>query len=202
LTASENQGDKLRQRIGIALEKSGVAKDKIQRALEFPGTALEDEIVATIIKFSKQVSGIITPVSAIETGFVPNGWSLISDELEGDVDTTKLDFNFAPCNKIGSSISGDVMLERCIATPNIIGSLGFAAEVLNAQEVGRDIIPSKLKDRKCVIFPKTILRDIYGDRRVACLDVGTSGQWKLLYESIGNEFRFNYSKYVVPRVRE
>src|SRR3989338_1832862 len=76
LTASINQGDKLRERIGIALEKSGVPKNLIQVALGHPGTGLEDEFVASIVKYAKKASGIVTPVRAEDSGLIPNGWSV------------------------------------------------------------------------------------------------------------------------------
>mgnify|MGYP001620138798 CR=1 FL=1 len=125
LTASNKQGDKLRERLGIALEKSGVAKDQVQLALAHPGTGLEDEMVDTIIRFSKKASGIATPLRAVETGLIPSGWSVESDDLEGEVDLGKLDFSYAPCKSSESYINGGKMIERAKAQ-SVLGSLGLA----------------------------------------------------------------------------
>lgn len=141
----------------------------------------------------------IKPLAAMETGLVPKGWTVESDDLEGDIDPTKLDFGYSPCGEDESSISGDTMLKRTKATANTIGSLGFGADVLKAQKEGKDIIPPELKGKKYIILPKTILRDDDGSRRVGCL-LGGGGQWVLpfLWIDVGG---FG-SDGVVARVRE
>ncbi len=197
LTASNNQGDKLRERVGIALEKSGVTMDKVQIALGYPGTGLEDDIVSSIIKYSNKASGIVTPISALETGLVPSGWVVVSDDLEGDIDIANLDFGYSPCEASESYISGDNMLKRATAT-KAIGSLGFAKYVLDEQAAGRQVIPEELQGQKYIICFRTILEGSSGRRHVAYLRwVGE--QWVVGFRWIDSGFD---SSDVVPRLRK
>src|SRR5579864_3314284 len=93
LTPSDPQVGKLHERLLAAARKSGVSPAQFQAALSYPGTELEDEIAASITKFSKRASGIYTPVRAEETGLIPEGYTVESDDLEGDINVANLDFD-------------------------------------------------------------------------------------------------------------
>jgi hypothetical protein len=56
LTPSEPKIGKVCQRVAAALRKSGIEDDRLQPALEVPGTELEDTILAAVIKFVNKVS--------------------------------------------------------------------------------------------------------------------------------------------------
>ena|GEM_PF-5308265 len=167
LTASNNQADKLTERISIALRKSGVSKVQAQLALRYPGTEMEDEMVATIIKFYRMAAGIGVPLRAEDTGLVPNDWTVYSEELEGEINLAKLDFGYSPFPPGRSSISGNVML-KCAEEAGAIGSLGFARIAIDAEKRGEHIIPPEFHGERYIILPRTVLRE-HGTLYVACL---------------------------------
>ena len=192
LTAPINQGDKLRQRIGIALEKSGVPKNLIQVALGHPGTGLEDEFVASIVKYAKKASGIVTPVRAEDSGLIPNGWSVYvrkgvwQDFPEGDVDLAKLDYSACPVHEGKEYVGSESMMKRAREL-GAIGSLGFAAELLKAQDEGKEIFPVESRGVHYFIMPLTELRGDVGSGGVAFFH-WDGRRWRLRFDWLGRSF--------------
>lgn len=186
LTASISQGDKLRERVGIALKQSGVTKKQVQAALEYPGTGLEDEFTAAIVKYAKKMSGIVTPGKAQDTGLVPKGWLVNRDKPEGDVDLAKLDYSACPVHEDEEYVSGDTMIKRAIEQ-KAIGSLGFAAALLQAQNQGKEIFPVKSRGKHYFIMPLTELQDADGRGRVAYF-LWVGERWELHFSRPGPGF--------------
>ncbi|MEK7617667.1 MAG: hypothetical protein AAB410_00815 [Patescibacteria group bacterium] len=144
-------------------------RTEFQVALGYPGTELEDEIAASITKFSKRASGICTPVRAEETGLVPSGYTVESDDLEGDIDIANLDFDTCPVREgDGDWVSGDTMMARAKQV-KAIGSLGFGKLVLDKQKEGKDIIPVELRGKVYILLTRTVLRRRSGSRCVLYL---------------------------------
>ncbi len=134
------------------------------------GVAMETLLTASKNQVGKlrEHIGIVIPLSAIETELIPNRWSVESDDLEGAVHTAELDFSFSLCKSNESYIIGDMVIERA-KSHSVLGSLGLAKIILDEQVAGRQIIPAQLQGVRQVIFPRTILRDVNGDRNFAYL---------------------------------
>ncbi|MBI2459022.1 MAG: hypothetical protein HYV53_00535 [Parcubacteria group bacterium] len=111
-------------------------------------------MVALLVRFGKKVRGIITPVRAQDTGLVPNGWTIKSDNLEGDISLANLDYSSCPVREGEKYVGGDTMFERA---GNAYGSLGFAAALLKAQDEGKEIFPVESRGKHYFIMPRTIL---------------------------------------------
>jgi hypothetical protein len=199
LTPSDPQVGKLHERLLAAARKSGVSPAQFQLALGFPGTDLEDEIAASIVKFSKRASGIVTPVRAQDTGLIPEGWTVESDSPEGDVNLAKLDFTVCPVRDgDGDWVGGETMLKRAVEV-KAIGSLGFGKMVIDAQKEGKDIIPVELRGKVYIILPRTILlvRDRY--RRVAYFYWSDkAAEWVMSFYYVGYSFNRD-DRFVRPR---
>jgi hypothetical protein len=129
---------------------------QFQLALAFPGTDLEDDIAASIVKFSKRASGIVTPVRAQDTGLIPEGWTLEAEELEGDVELGKVDYSYCPVHEGEEYVNGTTMLQRAVEQ-KAVGSLGYAAELLKAQKAGKEIFPVESRGKEYFIMPRTRL---------------------------------------------
>jgi hypothetical protein len=179
LTPSDNQVGKLYDRLLSAARKS-----------------LEDKLLETIVLFSKKASGIFTPIKAQDTGLVPAGWKVISDDLEPEINLAKLDLNYCPVHDDESVINGDTLLKRAKEV-NVLGSLGFAKLVLDAQKQGKDIIPPELRG-KYIVCSRTILQGDNGSQRVACL-YWNGEQWVLNFYWLRSCF---YRNARLPRSRE
>ncbi|MDP2709035.1 MAG: hypothetical protein Q8O93_03250 [bacterium] len=194
LTPSVRQAGKLHDRILSAARKSGIDSGQFQDALAYPGTELEDGMIVLLVRFAKKARGIITPVRAEDTGIIPNGWTVKSDNLEGDINLANLDYSSCPVRASESYVSGDTMLERA---GNAYGSLGFAATLLKAQEEGKEIFPIESRGKHYFIMPRTIL--LYDDRNRKVADFDWSDeQWVLSFRWL--DYNFNDSaRFVRPR---
>src|SRR3989344_7563280 len=186
LTASAQKIDKLHDRLMIAAQKSGIPDAVFQKALEYPGTELEDKIAAFMIEFSKKASGIVTPIAAKDTGLVPNRWKIKSDKPEGDVDLAKLDYSMCPVHGDEESVSGDTMMKRAKEV-DAIGSLGLAADLLKAQDEGKEIFPVESRGVHYFLLPLTELQDDDGNGRVACFGWG-GRRWGLYFSWLHSRY--------------
>lgn len=171
LTPSEpsvNQVEKVCDRLMVAARKSGIPLAQFQVALGFPGTGLEDDLAAVFVKYAKKASGIVTPVRAEDTGLIPQSWKVKKggDRPEGDVDLAKLDYSTCPVRKDEEYVSGETMMKRAREL-GAIGSLGFAAELLKAQDEGKEIFPVESRGVHYFIMPLTELQDVDGNGGVA-----------------------------------
>ena len=191
---SDKQVGKLHDRILSAARKSGIDCGKFQDALAYPGTELEDEMIALLVRFSKKVRSIVTPVRAEDTGFVPGGWTVKSDNLEGDISLANLDYSSCPVREGDSYVGGDTMLERA---GNAYGRLGFAAALLKAQEEGKEIFPVESRGKHYFIMPRTILLDGGRYREVAYFD-WDGERWVLNFDWLGSYFGGS-GRFVRPR---
>jgi len=194
LTASAQKIDKLHDRLMIAAQKSGIPDAVFQKALEYPGTELEDKIAAFMIEFSKKASGIVTPIAAKDTGLIPQGWKVKKggDRLEGDVDLAKLDYSSCPVRDDEEYVSGETMMKRAKEV-NAIGSLGLAADLLKAQDEGKEIFPVESRGVHYFIMPLTELQDDDGDDgsgNVAYFN-WNGKRWKLNFNWLDNNFNRN-----------
>ena len=194
-TPSDPQVGKLHERLIAAARKSGVTIQQFQVALAYPGTELEDGITILIVQFAKKASGIVTPVRAQDSGLIPNGWSVESDDLEGDISLANLDYSSCPVQGGDDGyVGGDTMLARA---GNAYGSLGFSAALLKAQSVGKEIFPVESRGKHYFIMPRTILLDAYQDRGVAYF--GWDGRrWALDFRYLGSGFSGD-ARFVRPR---
>lgn len=163
---SENQVGKVCDRLMVAARKSGIPLTQFQIALGFPGTGLEDDLAAVFVKYAKKASGIVTPVRAQDTGLVPSGWKVKNDKLEGDVDLAKLDYSTCPVYDGEDYITGGTMMKRAVEA-GALGSLGFAAGLLKAQDEGKEIFPVESRGKHYFIMPLTELQDGGGGGFVA-----------------------------------
>ena len=200
LTPSDPQVGKLHERLLAAARKSGVTPAQFQLALAFPGTDLEDDIAASIVKFSKRASGIVTPIRAQDTGLIPEGWTLEAEELEGDVELGKVDYSCCPVHEGEQYVNGTTMLQRAVEQ-KAVGSLGYAAELLKAQKQGKEIFPVESRGKHYFIMPRTRLLDRHGFRHVAYFRWydGASG-WVLRFYWADTGFHFDsHDRFLRPR---
>lgn len=174
---TEEQIQKLCDKIRAAVRRSRLTSQHFQNGLAYPGTSLEDEILTSVVRFSKKASGIFNPVAAIETGLVPRALTVKSDDLEGDIDLTRLDFFSCPVREKEPWNKGITMMERA-KTAQAIGSLGFAKLVLDAQAEGKDIIPAELRGN-LIILPRTILDSDNQDRDTIGYMTVHGGRWEM-----------------------
>lgn len=133
-----------------------------------------------------KLSGIVTPVHAENTGLIPKGWKVSKDRLEGDVDLAKLDYSTCPVLDNEEYISGETMLQRAVEL-GAIGSLGLAAELLKAQDEGKEIFPVESRGQHYFLMPLTELRGGGGSGGVACFGWGGE-RWGLGFRLL--DYRF------------
>lgn len=194
-TPTDPQVGKLHERLLSVARKSGISSQRFQIALAYPGTELEEELLAVIVRFAKKANGIITPVSAQDTGLIPAGWTVESDSLEGDINLANLDYSSCPVQEgDGGYVNGDTMLARA---GNAYGSLGFAAALLKAQKEGKEIFPVESRGKHYFIMPRTILLGGRRGRRVACFD-WDGRRWVLGFRWLGVSFD-DGDRFVRPR---
>ncbi|MDP3899950.1 MAG: hypothetical protein Q8Q23_02605 [bacterium] len=191
---SSPQAGKLHDRILSAARKSGIDSGQFQDALAYPGTELEDGMIVLLVQFAKKVSGIITPVRAQDTGLVPRGWEVKSDNLEGDISLANLDYSSCPVREGETYVNCDTMLERA---GNAYGSLGFAAALLKEQEEGKEIFPVESRGKHYFIMPRTVLIADDRYREVAYFD-WRGRRWVLRFFWLGSRFSDD-SRFVRPR---
>jgi hypothetical protein len=211
LTVSTNnpregkQGRKLYYRLKTSIQKSGLSIAGLQPALEFPGTAMEDDIAAILVRYSKMARGIVTPIRAEDTGLMPQGYSVYvtpqgvrKDRLEGDVELANVDYICPLRDTDGGSISGEVMLQRAVEL-KAVGSLGYAAELLKAQEEGKEIFPVESRGKEYFIMPLTELLGDDRSRDVAYFYwFDKSQRWVLSFSWVGFSFPRDV-RFLVPR---
>jgi len=194
---SDRQVGKLHDRILSATRKSGIDSDQFQIALVYPGTELEDGMVALLVRFAKKASGIITPVCAQDTGLITDSWTVKSDNLEGDINLANLDYSSGPVREGESDVNGDTMLERA---GNAYGSLGFAAVLLKAQDEGKEIFPVESRGKHSFIMPRTVLLGVDRLHLRAAVFFWHGGRWELAFFYLLDGRVFDSSfRFVRPR---
>lgn len=145
---------------------------------------------------NKELSGIITPVRAQDTGLVPNYCTVESDNLEGDINLANLDYSFCPLREGEDGwVEIDTILERVGVA---YGSLGFAAALLKAQEQGKEIFPVESRGKHYFIMPRTVLNDLLLHHRKLAYFHWFSERWVLDFYWIGYDSR-NGARFVLPR---
>ena len=160
---------------------------------------------AFVKSFAKKLLGIITPVTAEESGLIPNGWTVYAkdgvrqDFLEGDISLANLDYSICPLQDgDGDYVNGDTMLERATKA-HAYGSLGLAAALLKAQEEGKEIFPVESRGKHYFIMPRTILLSGVRDRGVAYFYwSGGSRRWVLNFHWVDGHFNRD-GRFVCPR---
>jgi hypothetical protein len=168
------------------------------------GGEFQDLVATAIKKLVKKASGIVTPRRAEDTGLIPDRWKVYvtkeevrKDKLEGDVDLAKVDY-VCPLRDDGDFIKSETMLQRA-AELKAIGSLGYAAELLKAQEEGKEIFPVGSRGKHYFIMPLTELLDDDRRREVACFHWDDeSRRWVLRFRWADDLF-FRSGRFVVPR---
>lgn len=206
-TPSNNQVDKLEERLRASARKSGTTEETFQAALGFPGTGLEDEIAAIIRKYANKARGIITAVAAVLTGLIPEGWKVnVKDGVpqdfpEGETELANVDYVCPLRQGDGDWISYDTMKQRAKEL-GAIGSLGYAAELLKAQEEGKEIFPVESRGKHYFIMVLTELLDGRGRRRVAFFYWDELSQrWVLIFCWGDNSFD-GRARLLVPREKK
>jgi hypothetical protein len=174
------------ERVVTASRKLGVTAKMFQAALAYPGTELEDGIVAMVVRLAKKATGIVTPRRATETGLIPAGWSVKSDQPEAEVNLAQLDYDYCPVRAGESYINGDTML-ACATEAHAIGSLGLVADLLKAQDEGKEIFPVESRGKHYFIMPLTVLLDDDGSRHVAYFG-WDGGRWVVIFSFVGSDF--------------
>jgi hypothetical protein len=151
-----------------------------------------------IIKYSKKAAGIETPVSAFATGLVPDDWTVEKDSFGKDIELSKVSFDCRVC-KQSYYIKGSAVIELAAAS-SIQSGLGFAKIILDEQAAGRQVIPTGLRFKIALLFPRTVLRDLDGDRRFPALYMDKKDdewKWKLAFDYLGDNYD---SYYAVPQI--
>lgn len=146
--------------------KLNILAEEWQVAVIEDGGIFQDQVVEVVKKLVKKARGIITPVRAQDTGLVPKNWKVRNDKPEGDVDLAKLDYSACPVHEDEESVSGETMMKR-VKELGAIGSLGFAAALLKAQDKGKEIFPVESRGVHYFIMPLTELQDDGDDGVVA-----------------------------------
>lgn len=157
--------------------KLNISAEEWQTAVIEDGGSFQDQAVEVVKKLVKKVRGIITPARAQDSGLVPQRWSVKNDKLEGDVDLAKLDYSACPVRDDEEYVTGATMLKRAREC-GAIGSLGFAAALLKAQDEGKEIFPVESRGVHYFIMPLTELQDGDGLGRMAGFYWG-SERWRL-----------------------
>ena len=212
LTVSTNnprkgkQARKLYYRLKKSIQKSKLSIAGLQAALGFPGTAMEEEIAAILLKYTKMAHGIVTPVSAEDTGLIPKGYSVYvtpqgvrKDRLEGDVELGNVEYICPLRDYDGDYIDGEVMLERSVEL-KAIGSLGYAFALLKAQEQGKEIFP--VESRRSLHNINMPLTELLIDKRVRFVAYFSWSEktqcWVLRFRPVDGRF-YRLDRFVVLR---
>lgn len=192
---SDMQIEKLHERLLSATSKSGVTPQQFYAALAYPGVELEDGLLAVIVRFAKKASGIIVaPISAEDTGLVPNDWEVESDDLEGEINLAAMDYHFSVRGDTSYIVNGYTVLQEA---GNAYGSLGFAAVLLKAQDEGKEIFPVASRNKHYFFMPRTILLDDRRGRYIAYFD-WIGGRWALDFHLLDDHL-FGRGRFVRPR---
>lgn len=195
LTPSIAQAGKLDERLHAAARKAGFDSQLFQEVLGYSGTELEDDLLAVFIRHYKKARGIVSPVSAQDTKLVPSNWKVKADQPEGDVDLAKLDYSLCPVRDDEEYISGKTMMARA-KEDKAIGSLGFVAALLKAQDEGKEIFPVESRGQHYFIMPLTELQDDGGRGGVASFHWSVDlRRWVLRFLWLYSNFR-RYDRFV------
>lgn len=134
---------------------------------------------------------IVRPLKALETGLIPQGYTIDRDRVEAETNISKV--RLVSLLKKGEIIiMGDKIIQRADEL-KAIGSLGFAAEVLRDRALGQCLINRMEKTNSeqshvTIYFPLTILKDENERRVIPCLDrmQGTDNEelFHLSFESL------------------
>jgi hypothetical protein len=178
-----------------SLEQEGFTHDQLQ-AIHANAAPYKRELAAIVIAFAhsfvKKLLGIVSPASAESTGLIPKNWVVMvrngakQDFPEGDVDLAKLDYSACPVRDGEGYINGTKMMERA-KEAKAIGSLGLAAELLKAQDEGKEIFPVESRGKYYFIMPLTDLQDVGGRGFVACFN-WDGERWVLDFNWLGGHF--------------
>ncbi len=178
-----------------SLEQEGFTHDQLQ-AIHANAAPYKRELAAIIIAFAhtfvKKLLGIVTPASAESTGLIPKNWAVMvrdgakQDFPEGDVDLAKLDYSACPVRDGEGYINGTTMMARA-KEAKAIGSLGLAAELLKAQDEGKEIFPVASRGKHYFILPLTELQDGGGHGFVAYFR-WSGERWVLVFAWLGSNF--------------
>ena len=181
--------------IEASLEQEGFTRDELQ-AIHANAASYKRELairfIAFVRSFAKQLLGIATPVPAEQTNLILAKWTVVvrngvrQDFPEGDVDLAKLDYSTCPVHD-DEYIGGDTMMKRAKEL-DAIGSLGFAADLLKAQDQGKEIFPVESRGVHCFIMPLTELQDGDGHGSVAYF-LWDGERWELVFAWLGYDFR-------------
>lgn len=120
--------------------------------------------------------------TALATGFIPEGWTVVSDDPESSLDFDRLTYrylnipanlwgmmNYDICSAFGESSIGWIDLKKLIETEDILGSLGFAKIVLDRQGLGNNTIAKELGKDRYILCTRTVLKDTNGAYRIGAL---------------------------------
>ena len=143
----------------------------------------------------KKGSHVKVPL-AIDTKLIPQGWSVVSDAPEGDVDLAALDCSLCPVRGSETSINGTTMMARA-KEDRAIGSLGLAAALIKAQDEGKEIFPVESRGKHCFIMPLTELQ--YGDGLGYVAYFYWSDKqhrWVLHFNWLDNYFFYRYDHFI------
>lgn len=155
-----------------ALEDNAFTHDELQIVHTNGGeykAAFAENFIAFLRAFSRKLRGIVTPKRAEETGLMPQNWTVKEDRPESEVDLSRIDYDYCPVREGEPYIEFDTLLIRA-AEEHAIGSLGLAADLIQAQKDGKEIFPVESRGKVVYVMPLTIL--LVGVRprfrRVAC----------------------------------
>ncbi|MDP2709474.1 MAG: hypothetical protein Q8O93_05565 [bacterium] len=196
-TPTDSQIGKLHERLLSAARKSGVSSKHFQAALAHPGTELEDKLLDVIVQFAEKVNHFVTPVSAINTGLVPDGWKIVSDDLEGNISLDNLDYSISPPERCVETAKGTILSRHA---DTAYGSLGLAAILLKKQEEGKEIFPVESRGVYFFVMPRTILLKSYKEEFISFFRwEDESKKWIHDYTELSVSFGHGLFKYICPR---
>lgn len=180
-------------------EKGGFTADQLQ-AIHANGGWFKKEFAvayrAFVLDFARKALAMITPIRAQDTGFVPAGWGVQSDDLEGGINLANLDYSSCPVRDGETYVNGDNMPKRLAGA---YGSLGFAAALLKLQDEGKEIFPVESRDKHHFVMPRTILLDSFRNRRVTYFR-WQGKYWMLFIGWVDDCFSSN-CRFIRPRQR-
>ncbi len=145
----------------------------------------------------RQGGNIVRPLRAQDTGLVPEGWTVEADDLEGEIDLTKLDFSLPVIRDGEIWVNGDTVRKRA-AEAKAYGSLGFAYELLKAENEGKNVFPVvPIGKHYFLVFPRTVLRDRNGIRVMHSINFHNR-RWGIDPYLMGGRFR-DFARFICPR---
>lgn len=114
--------------------------------------------------------------------FIPKGWEIVEDVQPSKFQVKDLEF-ISFLEKGEEYVKGNVMRQRAVKLEANLG-LCDGKYLLEHQ----DEILAKLRGKKYIVLPGTVLRDSHGDLYVPCL-LWRGGRWVLDFDWVGFDFR-------------